>query len=200
MQKQRQGEKAVITLTTLTHDPPVTVLRVQLRPFGHILMGRHPDPPTHKAAWSPTQRLFLATQGRLLGAENRKSENQRPQIRNPPHPEPKRRRGIIPDSKERAKTLLLTCDTCTPIPHTPNTGRGPRPTNLHLEKCTEHRETLYQEENHHHKKETRHSAIAGNFFQQSPWTAQRLRDPHPPSPQDCLSWRTGQGRAGTEGP
>lgn len=43
----------------------------------------------------------------------------------------------------------------------------------------EHRETFYQEQNHHHKKETRHSAIIGKFFQQSPWTAQRLRDPHP---------------------
>lgn len=72
----------------------------------------------------------------------------------------------MPDSMKRVETLLLTCHCTspTPIPHTPTQAKAKGPANLHLERCTEHSETLHQEESHH-KKDTRHSAIVGNFFQ-----------------------------------
>lgn len=66
-------------------------------------MGRHPDSPVHKAAWSPTHRLFLAALGRLLGAEgNKKSQSWRPQIKNLPSPG-----HVYLDSKKRAKSPWL---------------------------------------------------------------------------------------------
>lgn len=79
-------------------------------------MGTHPDSPVHKAAWSPTHRLFLAALGRLIGAEgNKKSQGWRPQIKNLPCPG-----QVYLDSKERAANVSLP----TPHPNTthPSTG------------------------------------------------------------------------------
>lgn len=92
-----QRGKAVITLTTLTHDPPKKLLRVH---FGHSDMspGTHvQSQPLTELLGSHTHRLFVAALDRVLGAEgNGKCHSQRPQIRNLPCPRSRRKRDSLP--------------------------------------------------------------------------------------------------------
>lgn len=117
MQKETvKEEETAMTLTTLAHDPPGKLLRVQLRPLEHSLTGTHPEAAAHQAAWSPPNRLFLAALDRVLEAErNRKSQSKRPQISNLSYERPKRKRGSLPGF--RGEPRLLYPHHPTPTQH-----------------------------------------------------------------------------------
>lgn len=165
-------------------------------------MGRHPDSPVHKAAWSPTHRLFLAALGRLLGAEgNKKSQSWRPQIKNLPCPG-----HVYLDSKKRAKSPLPTCHCplLTPKPLIPAQAKAGGLANLHQEKeygtqSMEKSMELQQEE----RTPPRQGSWAFSYQREllptlSPDLPEGLKGTQPPYP--CLSWRTGAGWHGIESP